>query len=271
MSPNTATLIAWLAPWLRFLGKSLWLVADGAYAKRPVFQAAKKEGVVLVTRLRKDARLRTLPKPERVRPGMPKKRGPKPIYGKKPISLAKRAAHRQGWQTETMVLYNKEETKTFKTFLATYQPAGGLIRVVIVREDDGWRAYACTDPNATVTQILEVVADRSAIEQDFHDVKEVHGVGQQQVRNYWANVAVYHLNLWLHTLIELWSWDQSERRLVHRERSPWDDKPRRPSHADRRNALRRRCLQEEFRRVQRRRPLTRKIRALLQCLANFIV
>lgn len=91
-----ATLIAWLAQWLRFLGKPLWLVADGAYAKRPVFQAAKKERVVLVTRLRKDARLRSLPKPERVRPGVPKKRGPKPIYGKESISLAKRAAHRQG-------------------------------------------------------------------------------------------------------------------------------------------------------------------------------
>lgn len=72
-----ATLIAWLAQWLRFLGKPLWLVADGAYAKRPVFQAAKKERVVLVTRLRKDARLRSLPKPERVRPGVPKKRGPR--------------------------------------------------------------------------------------------------------------------------------------------------------------------------------------------------
>jgi hypothetical protein len=26
------------------------------------------------------------------------------------------------------------------------------------------------------------------------------------VRHYWANSAVYHLNLWLHTLIELWTW-----------------------------------------------------------------
>src|SRR5207247_6724024 len=86
-------------------------------------------------------------------------------------------------------------------------------------------------------EILEAVADRSALEQVFHDVKEVHGVGQAQTRNYWTSVAVYHLNLWLHTLIELWAWHRSAKELVDRRRSPWDDKERRPSHADRRNAL----------------------------------
>ena len=82
---------------------------------------------------------------------------------------------------------------------------------MIVREPEGsWRAYCCTDVNATVAEILEAVADRSAIEQNFHDIKEVHGVGQQQLRNYWANIAAYHLTLWLHTLIEVWSWHKPE-------------------------------------------------------------
>ncbi len=85
-------------------------------------------------------------------------------------------------------------TKTFKTFLATYRPAGGLIRVVLVREDDGWVAYFCTDPGARVAEVLLAVADRAAVEQDYHDLKEVHGAGQQQVRHYWANVAAFHLN-----------------------------------------------------------------------------
>src|SRR5207248_4418180 len=63
-----------------------------------------------------------------------------------------------------------------------------LIRVVLVKEDDGaWRAYFCTHASATVTEILEAVADRAAEEQVFHDVKEVHGVGQAQTRNYWSN------------------------------------------------------------------------------------
>src|SRR6202035_5152659 len=55
----------------------------------------------------------------------------------------------------TFVLYGVQVTKRYKTFLATYRPAGGLIRVVLVQEDDGsWRAYFCTHADATVEEIL---------------------------------------------------------------------------------------------------------------------
>jgi hypothetical protein len=97
-----ARLIDWLADWLRWLGQPLWLVADGAYAKRPVLKRARARGVVVVSRLRKDAALLGVPQPPR--PGQPKKRGPQPKYGKQAISLARRAGHRGGWQTETFVL-----------------------------------------------------------------------------------------------------------------------------------------------------------------------
>src|ERR1700682_2102011 len=36
-----AEAVAWLADWLKYLGKTLWVVADGAYAKRPFLQAAQ--------------------------------------------------------------------------------------------------------------------------------------------------------------------------------------------------------------------------------------
>jgi hypothetical protein len=39
-----------------------------------------------------------------------------------------------------------------------------LIRVVLVREDDGWVAFFCTDPAATAAQVLGAVADRAAVE-----------------------------------------------------------------------------------------------------------
>jgi hypothetical protein len=263
-----AELVHWLARWLAPLEKKLWIVADGAYAKRPFLKAARSAGVVVVSRLRKDAALRSVPVAPRA--GQPKKRGPKPTYGQQAISLAKRAAHRQGWQTGEFALYGKTVTKTFKTFLATYRPAGGLIRVVLVREDAGWLAFFCTDPEATVQQILEAFADRAAIEQDFHDLKEVHGAGQQQVRHYWANIAVYHLNLWLHTLIELWAWGQSQRHLCDRRPSPWDDADRRPSHADRRSALRRRCLQNEIQRAQDTGPLAPRFRTFLRRLLKLV-
>ena len=263
-----AELVTWAADWLRCLGKPLWVVADGAYAKRPFLRRVLAAGVVVVSRLRKDAALRSLPVPPR--PGQPKKRGPKPTYGKQAISLAKRAGHRQGWQTVDCVRYGQTVTKTYKSFLATYPPAGGLIRVVLVREDDGWVAFFCTDPQATVVEILEAVADRAAIEQDFHDLKEVHGAGQQQVRHYWANLAVYHLNLWLHTLIELWAWARSHEELCDRRASPWDEAERRPSHADRRNALRRRCLETEIQGGGGRRRLPRRFRHLLRRLLRLV-
>jgi hypothetical protein len=263
-----AELVEWAADWLRFLGKPLWVVADGAFAKRPFLRRAVAAGVVVVSRLRKDAALRSVPVPPR--PGQPQKRGPKPKYGKQALSLAKRAGHRQGWQTVECVQYGATVSKTYKTFLATYRPAGGLIRVVLVREHNGWEAFFCTDPAATVAQILEAFADRAAIEQVFHDLKEVHGAGQQQVRHYWANIAVYHLNLWLHTLIELWAWGRSHAQLCDRSASPWDNPERRPSHADRRNALRRWCLQTAMQRLQGCGRLAPKFRALLGRLLTLL-
>ncbi len=237
-----AELVTWAAKWLKIRGRSVWVVADGAYAKRVFLKAAAAAGVTVVSRLRKDAALWDVPAPPKRRGrGRPRK------YGKKAISLARRAGQRRGWQVEPFVLYGVERVRHYKNFLATYRPAGGLIRVILVQEDsEGWRAYFCTDAQVTVREILEAVADRSALEQVFHDIKEVHGVGQAQTRNYWAHVGVYHMNLWLHTLIELWAWSRPAKELIDRRLSPWDDDERRPSHADRRNALRRKCLEEEY-------------------------
>jgi hypothetical protein len=254
-----AGLVQWAATCLRCVA-TLWVVADGAYAKRPFLKAALAAGVIVVSRLRKDAALFDVPAPV---PAGKRGRGRPRKYGKNKFSLAKRAGQKRGWQLATMVLYGEEVTKRYKTFLATYPPAGGLIRVVLVAEEDGqWRAYFCTKVDATVTEILEAVADRAAIEQVFHDVKEVHGVGQAQVRNYWTNVAVYHVKLWWHTLIELWAWHRPAKELVDRRTSPWDDDARRPSHADRRNALRRRCLLEEFQAATGAAPVSRKLTTL---------
>ena len=238
-------LIDWAGKMLDHTGKSIWLAVDGGYANRDVIQAAKQRRITLVGRLRKDARLRSLPEPQPAG-----KRGRKPKYGKEVVNLAKRAGHRAGWQQEEMVLYGVKVMKTYKTFLATWRPAGGVIRVVVVKEDNGWLAFFCTDPEATVAEILEMVADRNSLEQTFKDVKEVWGAGQQQLRNLHANIGAWHLNLWAYTLVELWAWEMPEEELVDRSRSPWDDGPRRPSHADRRKALLRQTLQNEFREVQ---------------------
>ena len=109
--------------------------------------------------------------------------------------------------------YNKAVTKKYKSFLATYRPACGMIRVVIVQEPDGCEFFFSTDPEVTVQEILEAFADRGAIEQTFHDIKEVWGAGKQQLRYLWANIGAYHLNLWMHTLVELWAWNKCKGHL----------------------------------------------------------
>jgi hypothetical protein len=238
-----ARLVEWLAPLVKQAGKTLWVVVDGGYAKAPFLKRVLRAGVTVIGRLRKDAALRDLPR--KLRRGE-RRRGRPPIYGKNKISLAKRAAHREGWQVAQCTVYGQTVTKLYKTFLATYRPAGGVIRVVIVDEDHDWYPFFSTDPNATAVEIIESFSDRATIEQDFHDVKEVWGAGQQQVRNIWTNLAVYHLNLWIHTLVELWSWNRPHDQLCDRSQSPWDDPDRRPSHADRRKALQRQVMENEL-------------------------
>jgi hypothetical protein len=251
----------WLKIWADTHFTSLWLVIDGAYAKRPVLRAAAQAGVVVVGRLACNAALWSLPLPK------PKgQRGPQATYGKKRISLAKRAGHAQGWQQVTCVQYREQRVKTIKTFLATWHPAGGVIRVVLVREADGWVAYFCTKAEATVAEVLEAVADRGAIEDTFRDLKEVEGAGQQQVRNLKASVGCFNLCAWLYTLVEAWSWGQPEEVLVDRSASPWDREPRRPSHADRRKALRLQVLRAETEAVLQGRPTREEFRALAERL-----
>ena len=213
--------------------------------------------VVVVGRLRRDAALRDVP--PQPRRGQKRGRGRPRKYGKNKIGLAKRAGQKRGWQTIECTLYGRKVTRTYKTFLATYPPVGGVIRVVLVQEDHGCFALFCTDPNASVAEILEAFADRATIEQDFHDVKEVWGAGQQQVPNIWTNVAVYHLNLWMHTLVEIWAWDQSHAALCDRSDSPRDDAERRPSHANRRKALRQWIMQHELSTLKATWRLPRKI------------
>jgi hypothetical protein len=250
-----ARLVEWIVPLLKAAGKIVWFVIDGGFTKRPFLRRVLRIAqVVVVGRLRKDAALRDLPRmPVHRGRGRPRK------YGANKISLAKRAGQPRGWQTIDCTVYGKPATKTYKTFLATYRPVGDVIRVVLVKEDHGWYAFFCTNPDAGVVEILEAFADRATIEQDFHDVKEVWGAGQQQVRNIWTNLAVYNLNLWMHTLVELWAWHRTHKQLCDRSDSPWDDAERRPSHANRRKALRAHILRNELSALTTARRLPRKI------------
>lgn len=267
-----AELVEWCVILLQnWFQRTVMVIVDGAYAKRPFLSRVMKTGAIVVSRLRKDAALFDLPEPVKARgKGRPR------IYGKHKLSLSRRGGHRHGWIRIRLTLYGVEQWVTFKTFLATYRPAGGVIRVVIVKRSEqlfadnpaAWVAFFCTDADVSAETIIEAVADRSAIEQNFHDVKEVHGSGQQQVRNVWCNVACWNLCLWLHTLLELWSWRRSEATLKQRADRPWDDLTRRPSHADRLKTLRKQVFQASFSRLPRLQRMKRKIHSLFNALTR---
>jgi hypothetical protein len=74
-------LLRWAKPWLALLKKPIWVVADGAYAKKEFLKPAVSLGMTVVSRLRKDAALWSVP-------------GPKPA-GRRGPDL-RRPAHRVG-------------------------------------------------------------------------------------------------------------------------------------------------------------------------------
>jgi hypothetical protein len=253
-----------LKPWVASRFEELQVVVDGGYAKKPFLRAARQEGFTVVGRLRKEAALWSLPEASR-RPGQ---RGPLPTYGKQRFDLAKRAGQARGWQQVECVQYGQRVTKTCKTFLATWKPAGGVIRVVVVQEEGGWIPWFSTNPQTTAAEILEAAADRGAEEQTFKGVKEVWGAGQQQLRNVYANVGAFNLNSWMYSTVEAWAWEQPAEALVDRSRCPWDAEPRRPSHADKRKALQRAVLRQEIEAVLSGPPDLRRFRKLAERLLD---
>jgi DDE superfamily endonuclease len=252
-----------IALWRGYRYQEVWAVVDGGYSKRTFLRAAQKDNVVVVGRLPKNAALRTVPQTP-----PPGRRGRKPIYGPDRIRLALRAGQRRGWEQVQCVQYRQPVTKKIKTFLATWKPAGGVIRVVLVQEETGWRAYFCTKAEATVVEVLEAAADRGALEETNKDVKEIWGADEQQVRNLKANVGCFNLNGWMYSIVEAWAWPRSEAELVDRRSSPWDDASRRPSHADKRKALQREVLRDEIQAILASEPGPEEIARLADLLVQ---
>ena len=246
------------------------VVVEGGYANREFFTPAKRAGFVVVARLRRDAKLYDLP--PTLQPGPKRGRGRPPISGQNRRSLAPRAGQQRGWPSvEVVTPTGPVVTTMVQAFLATWHPAGGLVRVVIIKEsDEAWRASLCTDPEASVEEIVQATLDRGSIEPNFHDWKEVEGIEPVQRRRVWSNVGALNLSLWVHSLIELWGWSRPVEELRDRTASPWDDAERRPSHADRRQALQCERLEEEFQRSWRPGPLPQKIRHLLDQVVKLV-
>jgi hypothetical protein len=127
----TVELVQWAVRWLGHLGQPVWVVADGAYAKAPFLKPMTRLGVTVVNRLRKDTALWSVP------PAWPGRRGRPRLYGEGRADLAKRGGQRRGWAAGTLSLYGEPTRKRYMTVVATWRPAGGAIRIVLVSEPTG--------------------------------------------------------------------------------------------------------------------------------------
>src|SRR5690242_5660123 len=135
------------------------VLVDGGYARRELLKPARKAGFVVVARLRKDASYCDLPPASP--PGQSRGRGRPPTHGKNFLSLALRAWQTRGWNEATAkATTGRAVVKRYKTILTTWRPAGGVVREVILKEDDGsWRAFLCTEAGASVEAIVQAVQD----------------------------------------------------------------------------------------------------------------
>ena len=161
--------------------------------------------------------------------------------------MAKRAASRVGWSKIVYRVRQKMVTRQYKSFLATSRITRGTIRVVIVRYEDGsWAPYISTDTQLGAGEILEAVADRWSIEESFHDLKEVCGGGQQQVRNIWSSIGCWNLIGWVHTPRLHAQLEYSKPSGCQSFRSELDNSDRRPSLSDRIRLITKEMLAEEL-------------------------
>jgi hypothetical protein len=224
-----------LVPKFKRFEKKIEIIIDGGYAKDTVLLPLDKlDNVITITRLRRDAAVFELPPSPTGGPGRPRVKGGR-------IDLKSMVESNEGWEIIECRLYGQVQKKRVKSFIAVskltkWKP----VRVVLIKEDDGiWVPLMCTDITRSVKEILESYGVRFGIEEMFKDLKEIWGLGKQEVRLLERNEAATTMNMLLFAMTELSTWDRTQEELVDRSYRPWDDQDRRPSHMDRRNFLRR--------------------------------
>ena len=104
----------------------------------------------------------------------------------------------------------------------------------------------------------------------FKDLKEVCGLGKQQVHKLNSVKATIDLTLMSYTLVELWSWDKSASELT-KNRGAWDDPSRRPSHKNKRQAMQFELLWQDFSAVYARDLNSKKIQQLKNSMLELLL
>ena len=172
--------------------RPLWSVVDGGYTNRTFLRPLPKR-TMAVGRIRSDAKLYHLPDPSQGKPGRNR------VYGLRAPTPEKLRQDDSVPYTQVEA-YAAGKTHQFKikTMSPLRWPAAGKdhdLRLIIIAPL-GYRltkssrllyrkaAYLiCTDPDASLQQVLQAYLWRWDIEVNFRDEKTLLGVGQAQVRH----------------------------------------------------------------------------------------
>jgi hypothetical protein len=172
--------------------RPLWSVVDGGYTNRS-FLRPLPQRTMAVGRIRSDAKLYHLPEPSQGRPGRHR------VYGRRaPTPEELRQNNAVPWTSVEAFAAGKTHQFKIKTLSPLRWRAAGKehdLRLIVIAPL-GYRltrnsrllyrkaAYLiCTDPNASLQQVLQAYIWRWDIEVNFRDEKTLLGVGQAQVRH----------------------------------------------------------------------------------------
>jgi DDE superfamily endonuclease len=185
-------------------GRDASVSLDSAYGNDTVLRDLPAN-INVVGAMRPDAVLTTRPVPTvSRRGGRPRVRG---ASLPKPEELAR--CTEVPWETCRAFLYGKHQVVYYKTLLAQwYRACGGrLLRIVIVRVDTGripFRVFFCTNPDLTVTQVLELYAGRWSIEVCFRDIKQLLGFAESSARKRAAVERTAPFVGYIYTTLVIW-------------------------------------------------------------------
>jgi DDE superfamily endonuclease len=215
-------------------GRAIVAVMDGEFAALELLDALRAS-MVVITRLRKDARLFDPPSNYEDRPGRPARKGKRqPLLSERLADPATRwqrvvQASRTSWRSGGWVEYAHGT--------ALWHHGGKPIVPilwVLVRYPDGRRepeAFLCTDTQSSPRDVLDCFDRRWAVETTYEEARAHLGVETQRQ---WSDLAIFRtmpLLLGLYTAVTLYVHQHAERLALSPRRAAWYPKPA-PTFAD---------------------------------------
>lgn len=187
-----------------FPGRCFEVCGDGFYAS--LMGNPLPCGVCLISRMRRDAALYSMPAKKRPHTrGAPRKKGKRLPT---PEAMAKRIGNRQ-WKDEAVVLRGKDKMRRVwsrKVLWYKVNPRCPVL-LVICRDPHGKEPddfFCTTDVNLTAGYVVESYAGRWSIEDTFKNTKQSLGAETPQAWKKHGPERIAHLAFLLYSLVWLW-------------------------------------------------------------------